>query len=57
MVISKGEAVEQASRDQIFSNPTHPYTQQLFAATPVTDLDAIRARVARRKAAREAAAV
>ena len=55
MVISKGDAVEQASRDAIFANPTHPYTQQLFAATPVTDIDAIRARVARRKAAREAA--
>ena len=57
MVISEGEAVEQASRDAIFSDPTHPYTRQLFAATPVTDTQAIRARVARRKAARQAAAV
>ena len=57
MVISEGEAVEQGSRDAIFANPTHPYTRQLFAATPVTDTQAIRARVARRKAARQAAAV
>ncbi|TQS73647.1 ATP-binding cassette domain-containing protein [Rhodobacteraceae bacterium] len=52
MVMNKGEAVEQASRDQIFTDPRHPYTQTLFAATPVTDLSAIRARVERRRAAR-----
>jgi dipeptide transport system ATP-binding protein len=52
LVLNKGEAVEQASREEIFANPQHPYTRQLFAATPVTDLDAIRERVARRKAAR-----
>ena len=57
MVISKGEAVEQASRDEIFTNPQHAYTQQLFNATPVTDIEAIRARVARRKAAPQGAAV
>ncbi len=57
MVISQGEAVEYKSRDEIFANPTHPYTRQLFAATPVTDIEAIRARVARRKAARQGAAV
>ncbi|WP_341485767.1 ATP-binding cassette domain-containing protein [Thioclava sp. GXIMD4215] len=50
MVMNKGEAVEQASREAIFADPQHPYTRQLFAATPVTDLAAIRARVARRKA-------
>ncbi|OJH43490.1 dipeptide ABC transporter ATP-binding protein [Paracoccus sp. SM22M-07] len=55
MVISKGEAVEQGSREALFANPRHPYTQQLFAATPATDLEAIRARVERRKAARMAA--
>lgn len=55
MVISQGEAVEQGSREALFANPTHPYTQQLFAATPVTDIEAIRARVARRKAARQTA--
>lgn len=55
MVISKGEAVEQGTREAVFENPTHPYTKSLFAATPVTDVDAIRERVARRKAARAAA--
>ncbi len=54
LVLSKGEAVEQGSREELFSNPKHPYTQQLFAATPVTDVAAIRARVERRAAARAA---
>jgi dipeptide transport system ATP-binding protein len=55
MVMNKGEAVEQGSRDAVFTDPQHPYTRQLFAATPITDIEAIRARVARRKAARAAA--
>lgn len=55
MVISKGEAVEQGTRDEIFAGPKHPYTRQLFAATPITDIEAIRQRVARRAAARTAA--
>ena len=57
MVISQGVAVEQGTRDEIFANPQHPYTQQLFKATPVTDIEAIRRRVATRRAAREAATV
>lgn len=52
MVMHKGEVVEQGTRDAIFADPQHPYTRQLFAATPVTDVDAIRARVARRAALR-----
>jgi ABC-type oligopeptide transport system ATPase subunit len=52
MVISEGVAVEQGSREALFADPQHPYTRQLFAATPITDVEAIRARVARRKAAR-----
>ncbi len=48
MVMLKGEVVERGSRDQVFSDPRHAYTQKLFAATPVTDVAAIRARVARR---------
>ncbi|MFK3777811.1 dipeptide ABC transporter ATP-binding protein [Agrobacterium sp. NPDC089420] len=55
MVISKGVAVEQGTREELFADPKHPYTRQLFAATPITDVDAIRARVERRKAARLAA--
>ncbi|WP_333814803.1 ATP-binding cassette domain-containing protein [Tabrizicola sp.] len=54
MVISKGEAVEQGTREAVFANPTHPYTRQLFAATPVTSVAAIRARVAQRNALRAA---
>lgn len=56
MVISEGVAVEQGTREEVFANPSHPYTRQLFAATPVTDVESIRARVARRKAAKAAAA-
>ena len=54
LVMLKGEAVEQGSREQVFSDPQHAYTRQLFAATPVTDIEAIRARVARRAALRGA---
>ncbi|MGV8955948.1 MAG: dipeptide ABC transporter ATP-binding protein [Cypionkella sp.] len=52
LVLSKGVAVEQGSREALFANPQHPYTQQLFAATPITDVEAIRARVERRRLAR-----
>jgi len=33
-VMYAGQIVEQASRTQLFENPLHPYTQQLFAAMP-----------------------
>ncbi len=52
MVLSKGEAVEQGSREALFADPQHAYTRQLFAATPVVSVDAIRARVTRRQEAR-----
>ena len=53
MVLSKGDAVEQGTREALFADPQHPYTKSLFAATPVTDVEAIRARVLRRQAARQ----
>ncbi|AGT09404.1 ATP-binding cassette domain-containing protein [Paracoccus aminophilus] len=56
LVMHKGEAVEQGSREEVFADPKHPYTRELFAATPVTDIEAIRKRVAARAAARALAA-
>jgi peptide/nickel transport system ATP-binding protein len=32
-----GRIVETATRDQLFSNPRHPYTQRLIDAVPVPD--------------------
>jgi dipeptide transport system ATP-binding protein len=49
MVMYFGEAVEYGSRDQVFEGPQHSYTKTLFAATPRVDVEAIRARVERRK--------
>jgi len=37
MVMYLGRPVEQGSRDEIFSNPKHPYTRALLSATPVAD--------------------
>ena len=33
-VMYAGQIVEQASRDELFARPLHPYTQKLFAALP-----------------------
>ena len=33
-VMYAGQIVEQASREQLFAKPLHPYTQKLFAALP-----------------------
>ena len=51
MVMYFGEAVEYGSRDAVFSDPQHPYTKTLFAATPRADVESIRARLARKRAA------
>ncbi|MBC8716963.1 MULTISPECIES: dipeptide ABC transporter ATP-binding protein [Brucella/Ochrobactrum group] len=55
MVMYFGEVVEYGSRDDVFNNPQHDYTKKLFSATPRADVDAIRARVEARAAARQAA--
>ena len=51
MVMYFGEAVEYGSREAVFSNPQHNYTKTLFAATPRADVESIKARLARKKAA------
>jgi dipeptide transport system ATP-binding protein len=48
MVMYLGDVVEQGSRDELFTNPQHPYTRQLFAATPRADVDHIKSRLAKR---------
>jgi len=37
MVMYLGRPVEQGPREQIFSEPRHPYTQALLSATPIAD--------------------
>ncbi|KEP71560.1 dipeptide ABC transporter ATP-binding protein [Thioclava sp. BHET1] len=55
MVMKDGEVVEHTSRDAIFADPQHEYTRTLLAATPVADIEKIRARQARRRALFESA--
>jgi dipeptide transport system ATP-binding protein len=50
MVMYFGDVVEHGSRDEVFGNPQHAYTRTLFAATPKSDVESIRARVAKKAA-------
>jgi dipeptide transport system ATP-binding protein len=51
MVMYFGDVVEHGSREAVFANPQHDYTKTLFAATPQADVEHIRRRIARKKAA------
>jgi len=44
MVLYLGRVMETADRDQIYSNPRHPYTRALLSAAPVADPKTERAR-------------
>lgn len=44
-VMYLGQIVELGSRRQIFTNPSHPYTQKLLAAVPIADPSQRRERV------------
>ena len=39
MVMRRGRVVEEGSTDCVFSDPRHPYTQALIAASPEPDMD------------------
>jgi dipeptide transport system ATP-binding protein len=51
MVMYFGDVVEHGSREAVFADPQHDYTKTLFAATPQADVEHIRARIARKRAA------
>ncbi|MDP4693601.1 MAG: ABC transporter ATP-binding protein, partial [Opitutales bacterium] len=34
LVMTEGKIVEQASADEIYANPQHPYTRKLLEAVP-----------------------
>ena len=39
LVLYLGRMMELASRDELYSNPRHPYTQALISAVPIPDPD------------------
>ena len=45
MVMYLGRCVEKGTKDQIFNNPQHPYTQALLSATPRLNPDDRRERI------------
>ena len=45
LVMYLGQMVELAPSDELFANPTHPYTEALLSAIPVADIHAPRQRV------------
>ena len=48
MVMYFGDVVEHGTREAVFGNPQHAYTQTLFAAPPRSDVASIKARLARK---------
>jgi dipeptide transport system ATP-binding protein len=50
MVMYFGDVVEHGTRDEVFGNPQHDYTRTLFAATPNSSVESIKARLARKAA-------
>jgi dipeptide transport system ATP-binding protein len=50
MVMYFGDVVEHGTRDEVFNNPQHEYTRTLFAATPKSSVESIKARLAKKAA-------
>ncbi|SEP66201.1 dipeptide transport system ATP-binding protein [Devosia sp. YR412] len=50
MVMYFGDVVEHGTRDEVFGNPQHEYTRTLFAATPNSSVESIKARLAKKAA-------
>lgn len=44
-VMYLGRLIEKAPADELFANPTHPYTKALLSAIPIPDIDHKRQRI------------